>query len=83
MSDDHPTVAQLLRQSRAENLSRVRLGNAKPPNYPQAEAHAANALRLREWAHELDPEHGDPEWKNDTVPHHEMVAFLKAYPGIP
>jgi len=76
-------VRTLLQQSRDENLSRVRHGNATPPNYPQAETHAATALALRELAHQADLDHSDPEWQNDTVPHAQMCDFLRAYPSIP
>lgn len=76
-------VAQWLQQSRAANLARLRSANATPPNYAESEAHAANALSLREAAHTADPDHTDPEWRNDTVPHAEMCAFLAGYSEIP
>lgn len=77
------SIATLLQQSRAANLDRIRAGNRTPPNYQAAEAHAANALELRELAHATDPQHLDREWKNDTVPHAQMVEFLRTYPSIP
>lgn len=76
-------AGDLLRQSRAANLERIRAGNGKPPNYAVAEQHAARALALRLQAHETDADHQDAEWANDTVPHADMVAFLRTYPSIP
>jgi hypothetical protein len=78
-----PNVRALLQQSRAANLARLRAGNSRPPNYQQADAHAAQALELREAAHAADPEHADPEWANDRVSHDETIAFLRLYPLIP
>lgn len=78
-----PTVAELLRRSRAANEARIRAGNSKPPAYKIAEQHAAQALALREQADQLDPEHADPEWAKDKAPHAEVMAFLMKYPTIP
>lgn len=53
------------------------------PNYPKAEGYIAEALRLRTEAHALDPDHLDPEWRRDVVPHEELMAFFREYPTIP
>ena len=95
MSSD-PTIADLLQQSRQHALNRKRhAGRANkdglvstPPDYPQAEAHAAQALDLRLQAHNLDPEHADPAWVTDLsanrgISHDAIVAFLTEYPRIP
>lgn len=37
------------------------------PDYPAAEAHIAEALRLREQAEALDPAHRDPAWSDDLA----------------
>lgn len=76
-------MADALRHSRTANLERLRAGNKRTANYKLAERHAAEALELREYAHANDPEHTDPEWANDRVPHNEMVDFLRVYQNIP
>lgn len=77
------SVADALRQSRVANLERLRAGNKRTANYSLAERFAATALELREYAHANDPEHTDPEWANDRVPHDQMVDFLRLYPQLP
>lgn len=82
------SVSSLLKRSRAHHqrktaLANRRIGKSHVPNYPQAESEAAQALELRLRAHALDPEHTDPEWANDPVPHADIVAFLTRYPRIP
>lgn len=85
------TVADLLTASRQHALQRKRLaGRANKdghithrPNYPAAEQAAAQALKLRLQAHDLDPDHTDPAWSDDPAPHAEIVAFLEAYASIP
>jgi hypothetical protein len=84
-------VADLLIASRAQHdqkrqstgrVNRDGIVTSKP-NYPKAENHIAEALRLRLEAHELDPEHTDPEWSRDVAPHDALVAFYRQYPLIP
>lgn len=53
-------------------------------DYPLAESHIAEALRLRLEAHALDPDHHDPAWADDTranrgVSHDALVAFFQRY----
>lgn len=84
-------VADLLAASRAaherkkQHAGRAdKHGNVThPPNYGRAEAEIAEALRLRREAHGLDPEHLDPAWALDRVPHTKLMAFYEAYPSIP
>ncbi|MEY4385599.1 MAG: hypothetical protein RLY20_882 [Verrucomicrobiota bacterium] len=85
---DTPSVAELLAQSRAHHLTKTRLANRRiagkhAPDYGAAEQAAAQALTLRLQAHQLDPDHIDPAWAADVVPHEQIVAFLTAYPSIP
>lgn len=85
---DSPSVSSLLKRSRAHHqrkteLANKRLGKQHVPNYQAAEAEAAKALELRLQAHDLDPDHLDPEWANDPAPHAEIVAFLQKYESIP
>jgi hypothetical protein len=85
------SVADLLLASRAaHNRKRQSTGKtdkhgviSSRPDYQKAEAHIAEALRLRLEAHALDPEHADPEWARDVAPHDELVAFYRQYPLIP
>lgn len=81
-------VPRLLAQSRAHALNRKRFANQQTnkqhtPNLTAAESEAAVALSTRLQAHDLDPDHADPSWALDVVPHAEIVAFLTAYPAIP
>jgi len=91
-----PTVADLLQQARQHALNRKRhAGRANKdglvtsqPDYPTAEAFAAQALTARLQAHALDPAHTDPAWaldlqENKGVSHEAIVAFLTRYPTIP
>lgn len=75
------SVAQLLQASRDANLSRLRASRQKL--YIEAELQAARALRLREEAHDRDPEHLDGEWQHDKGQHEALVVFLRNYPSIP
>lgn len=83
-----PSVAALLTRSRAHHQRKTELANrfrgkVHVPNYRQAEHEAAQALALRLQAHDLDPNHLDPEWANDKAPHAEIVAFLTKYESLP
>lgn len=93
---DHVEVGRLLNASReAHKRKKFSAGtiNAKgdvanPPNYPQAEQHMADALRLRLEAHALDPEHTSEAWRVDQlanrgVTHDQLVTFMTKYPSIP
>lgn len=93
---DHVEVARLLSASReAHKRKKFSAGTinkngdvASPPNYPQAEQHLAEALRLRLEAHALDPEHTSEAWTVDAlanrgVTHDALVAFFRQYPSIP
>lgn len=84
-------VGEKLRASRAAHERKRRSTGrndaggvlAEAPDYPKAEAHLAEALRLRLEAHDLDPDHTDPEWARDVVSHDDLVAFFRSYPLIP
>lgn len=89
-------VADLLQQSRAAHLRKKYVAGradkqgriSHPPDYPQAESHIAEALRLRLEAEALDPEHTDPAWSTDLsankgVSSADLIAFFRAYPAIP
>lgn len=93
---DHDRLAELLSQSRAaharkkECVGRVGPGGRmmQSPDYPLAEQHIAEALRLREEADALDPEHRSPVWSRDRaankgVSHGDLVAFFRKYATIP
>ena len=78
-----PSVSALLKRSRAHHDAKRKLANKSTPNYPKAEAEITNALDLRLQAHALDPNHLDPEWANDVVPHDALVDWFRLYPTIP
>src|SRR3990167_8808561 len=90
------TVAILLAQSRAAHLRKKHhAGRAdkkgtviSPPDYPQAEQAIREAIRYREEAHTLDPDHTDPVWVSDQalnrgVSHEALLAFFRQYLTIP
>lgn len=82
------TVAALLTASREAHKRKHAFANRlhhkqHVPDYPAAEAAIAEALDLRLQAHALDPDHTDPAWAKDAVPHEELVAFYRRYPEIP
>ena len=90
------TVATLLAQSRAAHLRKKHhAGRADPkgrvlsaPDYPQAEHAIREAIRTREEAHALDPDHTDPAWVSDQalnhgVSHEVLMAFFRQYLLIP
>lgn len=89
-------VARLLAASREAHLRKKHAAGvisaagdvASAPNYPLAESHIAEALRLRLEANALDPEHTAPEWQADQlinkgVTDADMIAFFEKYPAIP
>ncbi len=55
------------------------------PDYPTAEQHIVEALRLRLEAHGLDPAHESSGWAQDMSPDAELIKFYVAYsrPFIP
>lgn len=86
-------VARLLADSRAQHAAyrRAVQGHIKvgaqvvqrTPQYAPAEAAVSLALALRLTAHALDPDHADPAWQADTVPHEQLVTFYQRYQDIP
>ena len=95
---DNPkrSVATLLAQSRSGHLRKKhQAGKAdkrgsvvSPPDYPQAEQAIREAIRTREEAHALDPDHTDPAWVSDQalnrgVSHEALLAWLRQYLTIP
>lgn len=83
------SVSQLLSEAREHAKARTRLANRlsankhHTPDYRKAVAHAQFALEARNQAHQLDPEHADPAWALDAVPHAELCAFLQKYIETP
>jgi len=89
------TIAQLLQQSRSEHMLKKEAAGRTDsdgkiiyhPNYPKAEAHIREAIRLREDAHALDPEKRDPAWAEDFaqngVKSEELLAWFRHYLTIP
>jgi hypothetical protein len=73
------TVAQLLSASRAAHLAYQGEQRKQPANYAVCERYVAEALRLRSEAHAADPQHVDAAWRDDKVPHAELVAFYARY----
>lgn len=90
------TVGQLLAASRDAHTRKKHAAGTvdqqgtvtSQPNYPVAESHIAEALRLRLEADALDPAHTSPDWDADQrankgVSHDALIAFFRAYPAIP
>jgi len=90
------TVSDLLAAARKAHLAKKhaagKVGSdgkvTSNPNYPTAEAHIREALRLRQQAHALDPQHLDPAWQTDQVenkgvPHQDLMAWFELYLEIP
>ncbi len=89
------SIADLLAQSRAAHLSKKRAagtidgaGIPSSPDYPKAEAHIAEALRLRLEAEEQDPRHESSAWAEDLAANRgvtsaDLIAFYQKYPLIP
>lgn len=82
------TVPQLLTEARAHERARIaaankRNGKLPAPDYPSANQHAQSALDKRRQAHESDPDHLDPAWQGDRLPHDAQVAWLEAYIARP
>lgn len=78
------SVAALLAQSRQHQKSRThaanRLQNTQhTPDYAESTRQAQMALDAREEAHRRDPEHLDPAWALDPVPHEQICRFLQRY----
>lgn len=89
-------VSRLLTASRAAHLRKKHsAGRASKdgiiithPDYSKAESHLAEALRLRQAADTLDPDHTDPAWSEDLaankgVTSAALIAFFMEYPTIP
>jgi hypothetical protein len=90
------TVAALLSQSRAAHDRKKKAAGltdkkgivTRHPDYPTAEAETREALRLREEAHALDPDHTAPAWSvdqaaNKGLSHRQMCDWLAFYQTIP
>ena len=90
---DEPAVNRLLVASRAAHDMKKRNAGIinkagdviAKPNWPVAEQHIVEALRLRLEAHALDPEHTASGWAQDAAPDAELIKFYLAYslPHIP
>lgn len=50
-----------------------------PPNWPEAEQHIVQALHHRLDAHDLDPQHVAPGWRDDRAPDANLIRFYLAY----
>lgn len=93
MAVDTVAVDRLLAESRAAHDRKKQYAgvvNAKGdvvslPNWPVAERHIADALRLRLEAHAADPGHVSPGWSQDKASDRELIKFYVAYakPFIP
>lgn len=87
MSVDPAEVNRLLLASRAAHDMKKRNAGVidksgaviAPPNYPKAEQHLVDALRLRLDAHDLDPEHTAEGWAADKVADAELIRFYVKY----
>lgn len=80
------TVDELLAASKAEHMAYLQEDrNAPNANYGLCEAHVAQALILRQAAHDADPEHIEAIWRDDEArwPHADLMAFYALYPSIP
>lgn len=73
-------VGTLLAASRAQHAAYRRTAATGPAKGTERAA-LENALRYRLEAHGADPDHADPAWLLDTVPHGEIVAFYRAQLG--
>jgi len=80
------SVGELLSQSRSAHTQfhvtdAVHLGNGHWAKGDQVDAASwlEKALSLRLEAHAADPQHADPAWAQDKVPHAELVAFYQTY----
>lgn len=89
-------VARLLAASREAHLRKKRFAGVvdqggtvtSAPDYPKAESHIAEALRLRLEANALDPQHTAPEWAADQVINKgitdaQLIEWFRVYPTIP
>lgn len=88
------TVHQLLARSRAEHAAKKEAAGRtnkdgvviSAPNYPKAEAHIREAIRLREAAHALDPEMQDPAWAEDfasnRIKSQDLLTWFRQYVTI-
>jgi hypothetical protein len=93
MRVDVAEVNRLLTASRAAHDAKKRSAGVidrdgrvlAPPDYPSAEQHIVEALRLRLEAHALDPAHTASGWSADKAPDDKLIAFYVAYskPFIP
>lgn len=99
MSVDVAEVNRLLAESRAAHEAKKRKAGVidrdgrvvTNPNWPEAEQHIVEALRLRVEAHALDPDHTAPGWSvpippaKTATPDAELIRFYVAYakPYIP
>lgn len=86
-----PEIARLLTAARKAHDAKKRAAGTvaadsktSAPDYPTAEGYIREALRLRQEAHDLDPDHTDPAWQTDQlankgVSHADMCAWMKIY----
>lgn len=70
-------VSNLLDRSRAEHMNYQRANRDGDRRCEKTAIQAA--LTLREQAHQLDPEHDDAGWFDDTVPHESYIGFYDLY----
>lgn len=92
MVDAHAVNTLLVASRAAHDRKRLAAGRVDrygkviaPPNWPVAEQHIAEALRLRLEAHALDPDHTASGWRDDLASDDKLIAFYVAYakPFIP
>jgi hypothetical protein len=88
-------VKALLQHSRAAHALKLTCtGKSKngqviePPNWPTAEAHIRDAIRHREQAEALDPQHTAPAWAEDQAANKgqtsaAMQTWFRHYLTIP
>lgn len=89
-------ISALLGQSRAAHDRKKKAAGltdkdgkiTRTPDYREAEAEMREALRLREEAHALDPDHTSPAWHADQLAnkglsHQQIVEWMQAYAEIP
>lgn len=79
---DVSTLLQRSRQAHAAFHARhTYLGQGKRQQGSEAQGKQSIELarELRAEAHQADPEHTDPAWQEDKVPHAEIVAFYDQY----
>lgn len=66
-------IEDLLKKAYAEHVRAVSL--RRSGSHDEARVALSNARDLRLQAIAADPEQNDPAWKNERVPHAQMLAF--------